>query len=89
MEDNNTTNDTMNLGSASAVANGTSMQVDAHSNGLKFEQSIGQQQNHFQTGLTASTTNIKHILNFKAKRANILERSNIRYIKLANKLNNK
>jgi len=71
MENQNTTSSdssTMVVGSSAPIASGTTMLAGANSLGLLFEESIRQQQNDFQLGLTKT---IKSTPDLLAKRNNI------------------
>lgn len=46
---------------SSTIGAALSMQANSHSVGLMFEQSVSQQQNQFQLGLSSSVMNIKKI----------------------------
>lgn len=63
-----------NLGFSTATANGNTVQTNVHSLGILFEQSINQQQNHFQTAISTSTMDIKKILNIKKGKQNRIEK---------------
>jgi len=53
---------------APPVSAGIAMQANAHSVGLMFEQSVVQQQNQFQLGISSSIMNVKKIARVKIKR---------------------
>lgn len=84
MKDNSI--NTGNPGMAPAVTDGINMQVSTHSNGLMFEQSIGNQRNQFHLGLATSSTNIKKMLDSKIKHTNVIDRSNARSFEMSEQL---
>ncbi len=74
MEAKNQEINSSNLELSPAVAKGSSDQTNAHSLGIMFEQSISQQQNHFQTAISTSATEVNRILNLKKNKLNRIEK---------------
>ena len=72
------TTDKNNINSdlSSSMAKGTTDQTNAHSLGIMFEQSINQQQNHFQTAISTSTMDVKKILSINTGKKNRIEKIN-------------
>lgn len=79
MEKDNTEIESTNVGMASAVSDGIAQQVDAHSKGLLFSQSVNQQQNSFNLGISTSTLDVKKILELKQKQNAVVGKRRSRF----------